>query len=280
MDPYEAPGAAPYRIDCALTYHLPNDHAAHWAPLDRVARELTSEEWGRILEKAWNAGVPHVIFTGGEPTMRPDLCQLVAVAERLGMVTGLITDGLRLAESKYLHELLQSGLDHVMIVLDPAEEQSWEGLRDTLVEDIAATVHLTLRQQHHVDMIGLLERLAGMGVKNISFSADSVEQKEPLLEAQRLAAEQYQMHLVWDLPAPYSQFHPVAIELAEAEGSSAVNQGNGRGWLYIEPDGDVLTGQGQYQAVLGNMLIDDWAMVWQKANLAALHNQQGAPEPR
>ena len=63
------------------------------------------------------------------------------------MVTGLITNGLRLVRTQYLHELLQSGLDHVMILLDPQEEQCWEALRDTLAEDIALTVHITLTQR-------------------------------------------------------------------------------------------------------------------------------------
>ncbi|RPJ52335.1 MAG: hypothetical protein EHM21_00430, partial [Chloroflexi bacterium] len=96
-DPYTSTGRAPYRIDCALTYRLSEEHKGHYAPLARVSRELVSEEWQVILDKAWNAGIPHVIFTGGEPTLRPDLCQLIAYAEKLGMVSGLITNGLRLA---------------------------------------------------------------------------------------------------------------------------------------------------------------------------------------
>ena len=109
-----------------------------------MKRELTTEEWQLILDKAWQAGIPHVVFTGGEATIRPDLIDLVKYAEKLGQVTGLLTDGERLAEPHYLKELLQSGLDHVMIVLDASDEQSWEGLRDSLREDLYITVHLTI----------------------------------------------------------------------------------------------------------------------------------------
>jgi hypothetical protein len=77
QDPYSGASSAPYRIDCALTYRLPSEGAAHMAPMDRVSRELSKEEWQMVLEKAWNAGVPHVLFTGGEPTLRPDLPQLI-----------------------------------------------------------------------------------------------------------------------------------------------------------------------------------------------------------
>ena len=39
-------------------------------PIKRVDRELTTDEWGDILDKAWAAGIPHITFTGGEPTLR------------------------------------------------------------------------------------------------------------------------------------------------------------------------------------------------------------------
>jgi organic radical activating enzyme len=268
-EPYSGTQAAPYRIDCALTYRLPDESIRHHAPLDRVARELTREEWQAILDKAWNAGVPHAIFTGGEPTLRTDLCALIAHAESLGMVTGLITDGLRLAEEKYLHELLQSGLDHVMILLDPDEDNSWEAVRDTLAEDIALIVHLTLTRDTLPHLEHTLDRLAGMGVQNLSLSASSVDLKDELQRAQALAAERSEnpMRLVWDLPVPYSHFHPVAVELAEAtpEKDVVVETGPGRAWLYVEPDGDVLPTQGRYQQVLGNLLVDPWEKVWAQA---------------
>lgn len=266
QDPYTGPGSAPYRLDCALTYHLPEEGAGHLAPLDRVSRELVTEEWEKILEKAWNAGIPHAVFTGGEPTLRPDLCQIIASAERIGMVSGLITNGLRLSESKYLHELLQSGLDHVMILLDPLEDQSWEAIRDVLAEDIALTVHFTLTHRHSERAAHLLDRLAEMGVKNLSLSMETLDLKEKMLELQQQAAEKHLMHMVWDLPVPYSRFHPVAVEMAEEVPSAEViDAGSGQGWLYVEPDGDVLSGQGQYQAVLGNLFVDEWENIWQKA---------------
>jgi MoaA/NifB/PqqE/SkfB family radical SAM enzyme len=267
QDPYTGASSAPYRLDCALTYRLP-DGGQHVAPLERVKRELLDVEWKQILDKAWQAGIPHAVFTGGEPTLRPDLADLIEYTEQLGMVAGLITDGLRLSESKYLHALLQAGLDHVMLLLDPNEEQSWEALRDVLSEDIAVVVHLTITGYSPEQFPALLDRLAGMGVQNISLSAESTGLKDALLAARQAVAEK-QMRLIWDLPVPYTHFHPVAIELAEEmEGVDAVDYGPGHAWLYVEPDGDVLTGQGYYQTVLGNLLMDSWDKVWEKAKTA------------
>jgi hypothetical protein len=268
-DPYSSTQSAPYRIDCALTYRLPDEGAKNFAPLERVSRELVDWEWKQILDKAWNAGVPHAIFTGGEPTLRPDLPGLIAHGEQLGMVTGLITNGLRLAEKTYLHQLLQAGLDHLMILLDPIEDSCWEAIRDSLAEDIALTVHITLNHKTLEQFDAILDRLVKMGLQNISLSAEGLEYKDELQEKRQAAAER-QLRLIWDLPVPYTHFHPVALEMAEEiPDVSVVAHGPGKAWIYVEPDGDVLRGQGYYQEVLGNLITDSWETVWAAATAQA-----------
>lgn len=258
-EPYHRSVTAPYRLDCALTYKVSDDGRETMAPVERVERELVTSEWQTLLEKAWRAGVPHVVFTGGEPTLRPDLIDLVAYAEQLGMVTGLLTDGHRLTDTRYLHRLLQSGLDHIMLVLEPTEEQSWEALRDTLPEDIFVAVHLTLTSQNAPHIMEYIDRLAQMGVKALSLSANSPELKDQL-EAARRGATHRGISLIWDLPVPYSSLNPVALELEEAGEPAA---GAGKAWLYVKPDGDVLEAQGMPR-VLGNLLRDPWEQIWSK----------------
>lgn len=256
LDPYSTSISAPYRLDCALTYRT-NDDKTGAAPIARVRRELLTEEWKQILDKAWNAGVPHVVFTGGEPTTRVDLCDLVAHAEKLGMVAGLLTDGLRLSDKDYLNQLLNSGLDHIMLLLDPVEDQSWEALRDLLAADIHVTVHLTVVPANEMVAYTALDMLAHMGVKALSLSTTGTAY-ENLLTALRQAAADRQIPLVWDLPVPYSRFNPVEFELHEGQPHQ---EGTGKAWLYVEPDGDVLPAQGQNK-VLGNMLSDPWDKIW------------------
>ena len=69
--------------------------------------------------------------------------------------------------------------------------------------------------------------------------------------------------LVSDLPVPYSEMNPLAVELQNSEKSL---KGAARSWLYVEPDGDVLPGQG-INSVLGNALTDSWESVWSAAKL-------------
>ncbi len=256
-DPYTTDLSAPYRLDCALTYRVSTTSTQDSAPIDRVRRELSTAEWQSIMDKAWQAGIPHVIFTGGEPTLRPDLPDLITYAEKLGLVSGVLTDGLRLSETKYLQSLLMSGLDHLMIILQPELEQSWEALRDALVEDIFTTVHITVTPDNQGTIPGLLKRLAEMQIISLSLSASEPGLSESLKSAREVAAN-LSLPLDWDLPVPYSSLHPVAMELAE---NNVPPQGAGKAWLYIEPDGDVLPTQG-INHVMGNMLVDPWEKIW------------------
>ena len=247
--------SAPYRLDCALTYRLPADEPPDSAPIERVARELSTLEWQAILDKAWAAGIPHVVFTGGEPLLRDDLPELIAHAEKLGQVSGVITEGLRLADELYLSRLLQSGLDHLLLVLRPSDEQSWQAVGNSLVEDLAVTVHLTLTGETAADARQHLERLVGLGARQVSLSASDASLAGALQTARDQAAF-LGLELVWNLPVPYDAINPVALETGAAPLAGA-----GKAFLYLEPDGDVRPAQGHPQ-ILGNLLKDEWAAIW------------------
>ncbi|HWQ47056.1 MAG TPA: radical SAM/SPASM domain-containing protein [Longilinea sp.] len=262
VDPYSQSVSAPYRLDCAITYKTEESVPNTVTPQDRVTRELITSEWETILSKAWQAGIPHVIFTGGEPTLRPDLPELVQIAERLGMVSGVLTDGLRLSDTHYLHQLLQSGLDHVMIVFDPGDSQSVEAIRDVIAEDIHLTVHFTLSSAWDKKAFEIIDQLHKLGVTTLSLSVPKASLKQRMQEVRDYAVS-LGLQLVWDLPVPYSIANPVSLELSDSgvEPSKAA----GKAWLYVEPDGDVRPEQGD-PALLGNLLTDTWEDVWSKVS--------------
>lgn len=254
--PYDGEISAPYRLDCALTYNLPGQMDPDFAPTDRVTQELSAEEWKLIMDKAWEAGIPHIVFTGGEPTLRDDLFELISHAESIGQVAGLVTEGSVLGESGYLEELLNTGLDHLLIILHPRGEKTWRALPSVLEAEIFTAVHLTITEQNQDQVMETLKLLSKMGVKAISLSENSTNLNHVLESARELVAT-LDMELVWDLPVPYSSLNPVSLELEEREHP----EGAGRAWLYVEPDGDVLPGQGINQ-VLGNFLTDSWNVIW------------------
>src|SRR4030067_3801325 len=104
------------------------------------------------MNKPGQAGIPHIVFTGGEPTLRDDLPKLISHAETNGQVTGLLTDGYRMQNSAYLDSLLQTGLDHLVILLNPIEDKIWTVIQSTLQADISTTVHLTITPKKHISV--------------------------------------------------------------------------------------------------------------------------------
>jgi hypothetical protein len=253
--PFTGHITAPYRLDCALTYRIP-ERTTETALGKRVDRELNTIEWKSVFDKAWSVGIPHIIFTGGEPTLRDDLPELIAHAESNDQVTGLISDGLRLSEGDYLDTLLQTGLDHLMIIFQPDNKAAWDALENSLVEDLFVAVHLTLDDKNKDELAGLIDQLAERGVKAISLSAHD-QSLYGVLEKLRSQVADLTLELVWNLPVPYSTFNPVDLETELIEQI----EGEGRAWLYVEPDGDVLPAQGENR-VLGNILSDNWDQIW------------------
>ncbi len=277
VEPFSADTSAPYRVDLALTYRVDESGALDPEARRRVDRELSTEEWQQVLGSLWDVGVPHVVFTGGEPTLRDDLVALVRSAEELGQVTGLLTDGRRLREQDYLDDLLQAGLDHLQITLLShlpevhdgivgqvgAWEEADKGLRNALAGDIYVVVHVVVTPANADSVVETVVYLAGLGVPAVALSSplqtaadgDVQRLEDALAEAQE-TAHQHGLTLVWDLAAPYSHVNPVEVETRLAPGQVA------RQHLYVEPDGDVLPAQG-YNVVLGNLLRDSWLDIWE-----------------
>lgn len=255
--PHSADLTSPLRLDCALTYRLRADSDAEYAPTKRVERELTTGEWRAILDKAWQAGIPHITFTGGEATLREDLPDLIAHAEQNGQVCGLLTDGLALLEKAYLDLLLQTGLDHILFLLQPENEKSWLALEQVMAEDIFVTVHLTLNQGNIINAEKILERLANLNVTSLSLTSSDAA-LSGTFDSLREQAAALGLTLKFDLPVPYSASNPVVYEMQE----DAILEGAGKAWLYVEPDGDVLPSQGHSNKVFGNLLRDDWDTIY------------------
>ncbi len=251
-EPFADSPAIPYRLDCALTYQLDVEGTVDPLAVRRVDKELTSDEWKKTLKDAWDIGIPHVTFTGGEPTLREDLLDLISYAESLGQVTGLLTNGSKFDDPEYIAQLEMTGIDHFLLSYDPSRPMQRVALQNALDSDVYTAVHMSITKGNQDSIISSLEELLEMGVPAISLTAAS---KEPemihTMEEARAHAAYLGMHLVWDIAAPYSAINPIAVELNE------IGVGAGTAWMYIEPDGDVLPSQG-IDRILGNVLKDSW----------------------
>jgi len=83
--------------------------------------ELTTEQGLAVLEDLAEFGVPVVLFSGGEPLMRPDLLTLIERARQLGMRAVISTNGTLIDQNK-AERFAQVGLSYVGISLDGMRE--------------------------------------------------------------------------------------------------------------------------------------------------------------
>jgi len=82
--------------------------------LEKPANEMPTADWLRAINEAAELGCLQVHFSGGEPTVRRDLEQLVAGATAAGLYTNLITSGVAL-DAERLAALIAAGLEHVQL---------------------------------------------------------------------------------------------------------------------------------------------------------------------
>lgn len=113
----------PLAVLLEITHRCPLQcpYCSNPVELDRSGKELTTEEWKKVLSELAEIGVLQVHFSGGEPTARKDLVELVKHASDVGLYTNLITSAVLLTRER-LSELADAGLCHVQISFQGVEE--------------------------------------------------------------------------------------------------------------------------------------------------------------
>lgn len=298
LEPFSQQPSAPYRMDLALTYRCNNRCLHCYNEASRAKNEYSKEQWFRVLDKVWEIGIPHVVFTGGEPTLRPDLPELVAHAEQLGMISGLNTNGRKLADAAYVRELAEAGLDHVQITLeshDPAIHErivcasgAWEetvaGIRSALASPLFVMTNTTLLKENSAYLQKTLDFLKDLGVPTIGLNglihsgrgaanAQALREDElpTLLEVAKAHVTESGQRLIWYTPTQYCRFNPVESGLG-VKGCTAARYN-----MCVEPDGGVLPCQSYYQP-LGNILSDRWDPIWNSDLALSIRERRYAPK--
>jgi radical SAM protein with 4Fe4S-binding SPASM domain len=288
---------APYRMDLAITYKCQNKCCHCYNEPKRDVAELSKEKWIEILDKLWDVGVPHIVFTGGEPTLNSYLPELIAHAEKNGQITGLITNGRKLSHKTYLNQLVSAGLDHVQITLESLSgkthdeitgtpgscDETVSGIKNALSADIYVSTNTTVLRKNISEIIETVQFLEGLKVKNVALNslirsgsgkdADSVtlDELSVLLPQVKEFAENKKLNLVWYTPTPYCELNPVNMDLGIKQCTACIIN------MAVEPNGDVLPCQSYYEP-LGNILTDPWGDIWNKPLCKDIRHRSYAPE--
>jgi pyrroloquinoline quinone biosynthesis protein E len=120
-----------------LTYACPLHCVFCSNPVDfaKEGKELSTDDWARVLREARELGAVQLGFSGGEPLMREDLESLVGVAHELGYYTNLITSGVGLTEAR-IGALNAAGLDHIQLSFQDSTRELNDFLSHTRTFDL------------------------------------------------------------------------------------------------------------------------------------------------
>jgi pyrroloquinoline quinone biosynthesis protein E len=119
--------APPMAVLLELTHRCPLQCPYCSNPLqtDQVKSELSTAEWKSVLEQAAKLGVLQVHFSGGEPTVRQDLAELIGHARAVGLYTNLITSGVAANKARF-DAFVAAGLDHVQLSIQDSDAETAE----------------------------------------------------------------------------------------------------------------------------------------------------------
>jgi radical SAM protein with 4Fe4S-binding SPASM domain len=295
--PFSARPTAPYRMDLALTYRCNNNCAHCYNARSRNFPEMTTAEWKQVIKRCWDTGIPHIIFTGGEPTLRDDLPELVAYAQSLGQITGINTNGRRLSDRAFLNELITAGLDHVQITLESSDPEihdrlvchpgAWQettaGIRNVTASSLYMMTNTTLLRENAPLLEETLDFLKELGVPTVGLNAliysgrgqtvgtGLPETELPaLLDTARRLTSVNNQRLIWYTPTQYCRFDPLSLQLGVKGCTAALYN------MCVEPDGSVIPCQSYYEPV-GNMLNDQWKAIWEHPLCVSLRERRNVP---
>jgi pyrroloquinoline quinone biosynthesis protein E len=116
--------APPLAVLLELTHRCPLACPYCSNPLQLVGmrQELGTEDWLRVIGQAAELGALQVHFSGGEPTLRKDLPELLLHARERGLYSNLITSGVAVDRAR-LAELVDAGLDHAQLSIQDSEAE-------------------------------------------------------------------------------------------------------------------------------------------------------------
>jgi radical SAM additional 4Fe4S-binding domain len=283
-EPFSHEYTAPLRMDMALTFRCQNDCVHCYAGGPHETPELTTEQWKQAIDRLSDVGVFILTFTGGEPTLREDLPELLAYAQKKGIVTGLISNGRRLKDPAYVENLEKSGLDFVQITLESHKpkihdamtgaEGSWKetvvGIKNAVKSQIYVSTNTTLSKHNADDFLTTVDYIKELGVdafgcNSLIYSgkapaasnefALTTDELKALLPKVREKAQLLGLKFLWYTPTQYCDFNPVQLGLGIKSCTAAMIN------ACVGPNGDVYPCQSYFES-MGNILSEPWQQIW------------------
>lgn len=245
-------------------------------------KELTTDEWKKIINILRKEKVSQITFTGGEPTIREDIPELIK--EGRWFITRLNTNGVRLTED-YCRRLREAELDnlqvtfyscdediHNRLVGAPNYQKTLAGIKNAIAAGINMSINTPICRLNK-DYKKTLEFLHDLGIIYVTCSgliltgnAKGEESEELRIEGEELyqslkeAVEYAYSH---DMEISFTSPGLVSDERLTEMGLDVPSCGACLSNMAVTPSGNVVPCQSWLSdEPLGNILTDKWKKIW------------------
>ena len=171
----------------------------------KAEEELSTAEAKTLLEQIARAGFKIMIFSGGEPLMRPDIVELVAYAASLGLRPVFGTNG-TLITLEMAQRLKAAGAMGMGISLDSMDREkhnafrkfpgAWEGavqgMRNCRAAGLPFQIHTTVMEWNNHELEALTDFAVAEGAVAHHFFFLVPTGRAKTIEAESLRAEAYE----------------------------------------------------------------------------------------
>lgn len=171
--------------------------------------DLTTAEGCQLIEQIAQVGRPVLVFSGGEPLMRPDLFELANHAKYHDLLIALATNG-TMIDQPLAKRIADTGFDRVSISLDGADAQThdrFRGLKGSYDQarralellneaGVPTQVNCTIAQHNKNQIDQLIELGEGLGAVAVHyFLLVPVGCGQEIAEDQMLSSEEVEERL-------------------------------------------------------------------------------------
>lgn len=283
---------APHRIDLMISSMTKDGHwncnqkCLHCYAAGQTysdTNELSTDEWKKVIDKCKEAYIPQLTFTGGEPTKRTDLVELIEYSK--WFITRLNTNGVLLTK-ELCSKLYDASLDSVQVTFYSANKEEHNKLVgannfDKTVEGIKNAIEAGLPISINTPLCSLnknyketLKYLNELGIKYVSCSGLIITGNATKDESKETQLSEDELYNILKEATEYAKENLMEISftspgwLKEKKikelGLDIPSCGACLSNMAVTPDGEVVPCQSWLgkDAGLGNILQTEWKNIW------------------
>ena len=167
--------------NCTQTCNLRCVHCYAESECKQYENEMTTAQAKAMIDDLAAFGAPVLLFSGGEPCVRPDLVELMHYARSAGMRVVISTNG-TLITPDLAEQFAQVGLSYVGVSLDGCRQthdrfrgvegsfdRAIQGIRNAKAAGIKVGLRMTINRQNWQDINAIFDVMEAEGINRACF---------------------------------------------------------------------------------------------------------------